>query len=437
MRYKTFSPILTTTRDLEDGAVPCIDGQLVVAKDGGGIFYDDGKKRTLVSNSDFSNTVNSLQLIDENGTYYPLFTDEEGSYITPKQLRSACSLYDKGDISTLILGNNTLREGQLELYGTNSGSTKIVPLNEGSNTNTLKLPITTGVLTTEEEMAATYLPLTGGGINGSLWVKDNISTNGNVYIGTSNGTTQSTIGVNSSAGEFALHSNPSNGMRGIWDSRSGDYLAYFDSSNNLYYSGGTFTSTLSVGDKYKSTESDLGVNSTAGKMYMYSNPDSNWRGIWDDVMNSYVFRINSGGIINYAGGIFQGDIEIPYKAATRGSEAPTVPVSMAATIDSTEVLSTYKTLLGSANINGSWNHVISVRHRNGAGDGTNYGMYIRATFSGNSGLVWQVQSSGTWYGEKTVLDSSNWGDYASKTYYGTSAPSSSVGKNGDTYIVYS
>jgi hypothetical protein len=64
-------------------------------------------------------------------------------------------------------------------------------------------------------------------------------------------------------------------------------------------------------------------------------------------------------------------------------------------------------------------------------------MYIRATLDGGSGLIWQAQSGGTWKGEKTILDSSNWGDYTSKTYYGTSAPSSSVGKNGDTYIVYS
>jgi hypothetical protein len=436
MKYKIFSPVLTTTRDMEDGIVPVVDGQLIVAKDGGGIFYDDGSKRTLVSNSEYSNTINSLQ-INEDGFFYPLFTDEDGDYITPKQLRSACTLFNKDDTSTLILGDNNLRKGQLQIYGADSGSTKIVPLNEGSNTNTLKLPITTGTLTTEEDMAATYLPLTGGGINGSLWVRDNISTSGNVYIGTSNGTTQSTVGVNSSAGEFALHSNPANGMRGIWDSRSSNYLAYFDTNNNLYYSGGTFTSNLYVGDQYKSTESDVGVNSTVGRMYMYSNPDSGWRGIWDDTMNSYIFRVNAGKIVNYAGGIFQGDIEIPYKASTRGSEAPTVPVSMAVTISSISDLSTYKTLLGTANIGGTWNHIISTRHRNGAGDGTTYGMYIRATLSGNSGLVWQVQSGSTWYGEKTILDSSNWGDYASKTYYGTSAPSSSVGKNGDTYIVYS
>jgi hypothetical protein len=199
------------------------------------------------------------------------------------------------------------------------------------------------------------------------------------------------------------------------------------------------TSNLFIGDSYKTTESDLGVNSTAGRMYMYSNPGSNWRGIWDDVMGSYVFRINSGGTINYSGGIFQGDIEIPYKASTRGSDAPTVPVSMAVTISSVSDLSTYKTLLGTANIDGTWNHIISTRHRNGAGDGNTYGMYIRSTLNGGSGLKWQTQngSGGGWTGEKTILDSSNWSSYTPQTYSGTSTPSSSTGKNGDIYVVYS
>ena len=71
---------------------------------------------------------------------------------------------------------------------------------------------------------------------------------------------------------------------------------------------------------------------------------------------------------------------------------------------------------GSYVCNGTWNNMISVRHRNGVSDGSSYGFYIRNVLTGASNLVYNQQYSGSWRGEVTLLDSSNYTDYTmSKT----------------------
>ena len=75
-----------------------------------------------------------------------------------------------------------------------------------------------------------------------------------------------------------------------------------------------------------------------------------------------------------------------------------------------------KSLIGSVSTGsgGLWS-AISVRHRNGAGDGNSWGMYIKAPLTTAGNLIWQQDLNGTATTEKTILDSSNYSTYANKT----------------------
>lgn len=57
--------------------------------------------------------------------------------------------------------------------------------------------------------------------------------------------------------------------------------------------------------------------------------------------------------------------------------------------------------------------MISVRHRNGYNDGFNYGMYLYSALTTSGNLIWNKQIvANTWQGERTLLDSVNFTDYA-------------------------
>lgn len=57
--------------------------------------------------------------------------------------------------------------------------------------------------------------------------------------------------------------------------------------------------------------------------------------------------------------------------------------------------------------NGTWHNLLSIRHRNGGGDGVTYGMYICSVMTSESNLVWRQQINGTWKDAKTIVDESN------------------------------
>ena len=63
--------------------------------------------------------------------------------------------------------------------------------------------------------------------------------------------------------------------------------------------------------------------------------------------------------------------------------------------------------------NNVWTDAISMRHRNGSGDGPSYGTYIRSSaMTGVSNLLWNHQYGGTWQGERTLIDSANLAGFA-------------------------
>lgn len=121
-----------------------------------------------------------------------------------------------------------------------------------------------------------------------------------------------------------------------------------------------------------------------------------------------------------SGGTLTGDVALPI---TKSSVDASLPVSGATmSISDITSLSNYKTYLGSYNHSGTWYNLISTRHRNGSGDGTSYGMYLRSTLTGSGNLTWGKQyGTSSWQAERTIIDSSNYTSYTvTKTGSGAS-----------------
>lgn len=100
------------------------------------------------------------------------------------------------------------------------------------------------------------------------------------------------------------------------------------------------------------------------------------------------------------------------------TEALYFPTPIAGTIDNGTITSggmkDYKSFIGSIKEQGNtWYNMISVRHRNGNGDGNLYGMFIRSLLEATtSSLVWNQQNNGTWGADRTILDSANFANFA-------------------------
>lgn len=127
-----------------------------------------------------------------------------------------------------------------------------------------------------------------------------------------------------------------------------------------------------------------------------------------------------------------------------------IPVAgdVSGVVSSVGALKNAKSVLGSAVMDGDWWGLISARHRNGAGDGTSYGLYLRSGLNWSSNLLWGKQyGANSWQGERTILDSANYTSYcatASHNHNSTYAPISfsrdsgwkTLWSYGDGYIKY-
>lgn len=67
--------------------------------------------------------------------------------------------------------------------------------------------------------------------------------------------------------------------------------------------------------------------------------------------------------------------------------------------------------IGTYNQNDQWYSTLSLRHRNGLDDGTNYGLQLRSILTQEDNLSWRQNINGSWKGWKTLLDSNNTADY--------------------------
>ena len=85
----------------------------------------------------------------------------------------------------------------------------------------------------------------------------------------------------------------------------------------------------------------------------------------------------------------------------------------------TDLLPTMRSYMGTYNYKTAsaddWYELISVRHRNGFGDGSGWGMMIFAPLFGGD-LQWNLNTNkDKWQGFRTILDSSNFVNYAAKS----------------------
>ncbi len=114
----------------------------------------------------------------------------------------------------------------------------------------------------------------------------------------------------------------------------------------------------------------------------------------------------SGGTMTGNIGIPSGKSNIDGSVPYAGSENNTLAISG---------FSNYKTYLGSFvnSANNAWYNAISVRHRNGNGDGSSYGMILYSTLTTSGSLLWNKQTgASSWQGERTIIDSANYNSYA-------------------------
>ena len=128
--------------------------------------------------------------------------------------------------------------------------------------------------------------------------------------------------------------------------------------------------------------------------------------------------------VKKAGDMMTGDLGIRAGASTIDGSVPYAGSAVASNIDVAD-LSNYKTILGAITMGSSiWYNIISIRHRNGNGDGNKYGMYIRSELTNvSSSLLWGKQANGTWVAERKILDSSNYSSVIGNSF---------VKKAGDT-----
>lgn len=125
--------------------------------------------------------------------------------------------------------------------------------------------------------------------------------------------------------------------------------------------------------------------------------------------------------LSLSGGRMTGDIGLPSAPSTIDGSVPYAGSTVIT--DNIATFSSYKTYLGTyMNSEGSWRNIISIRHRNGANDGINYGMMIYTALTGADSLRWNKQTGEkSWQGERIILDSSNYTSYTvTKTGSGAS-----------------
>ena len=126
--------------------------------------------------------------------------------------------------------------------------------------------------------------------------------------------------------------------------------------------------------------------------------------------------------VNVSGDTMTGDLGISNGRSSIDGSVPYCGSSGIGSKDLTE-LANYKTVLGAyTDKSGTWYALISVRHRNGQGDGNSYGLYLRSVLTASGNLMWGKQyGSSSWQAERVILDSANYTSYTvTKTGSGAS-----------------
>lgn len=113
--------------------------------------------------------------------------------------------------------------------------------------------------------------------------------------------------------------------------------------------------------------------------------------------------------VNVSGDTMTGDLGIRKDRSSIDGSVPFAGSTAASNADIT-AFSNLKTILGTyRDKNGTWYNIISIRHRNGKGNGSDYGMYLRSSLAGQGNLLWGKQyGNNSWQPERTILDTGNY-----------------------------
>lgn len=124
-----------------------------------------------------------------------------------------------------------------------------------------------------------------------------------------------------------------------------------------------------------------------------------------------------------------GDSYVPWDVDMVGISDSTGAVRAGATGPITsieEYCANQQSFMGSTMLkeNSEWWNLISCRHRNNTGDGSEYGMAIYAPLTNTAGtLYWNNQASGKWGAPRRIIDSNN-----AEVVVSTSQPTNSNAK---------
>ena len=134
-----------------------------------------------------------------------------------------------------------------------------------------------------------------------------------------------------------------------------------------------------------------------------------------------------------SGGDITGRVSLPIaRDSTSNTDNSNIPWAgtnnLSWDTDMWTTLKNRKSLMGTFSDGSKWWNVISNRHRNGNGDGTSYGMYLRTTLQDDGHLLWAKQKgASSFMAERTILDSSNYSTYANKTTITNNLTTSTTG----------
>lgn len=234
---------------------------------------------------------------------------------------------------------------------------------------------------------------------------------------------------------IAAHKNFLNGLSvgGLGITKSQDDVVYIDA--NLVVRGGITmyaTDTVDV----PSIIDSLPTASTSAKGLASFDPnffsvDDNGNvsfigstgGVDESILADYAKKTDLSAYLSLNGGQMTGNIGY---TLSPDSYVIGLPAAGSFSINSNflETLSYSKSFIGSCldESTSIWDHVISIRHRNGLDDGYKYGIYLRTRLTTTDNLAWDKQIDGRWQGERVILDSVNWSQYVTATDGGNYLP---------------
>ena len=204
--------------------------------------------------------------------------------------------------------------------------------------------------------------------------------------------------------------------------------------------GNTWTDIQTISDSY-------GTNSSVIKTGPYSvDSKFSFRAIatdyftnatvYADVSPSFsLINFGAGGKSLAFGGVSANDGSFESYLPTKVHNRFQVPVSkdlidngvpfagVGPTLTDMSQLSEYRSLMGSLVLNGTWNNILSIRHRNGFSDGNKFGMYIRSALTSSGSLFYRQQYGGNWASERMIVDSRNYPEATKRYHYRFYCPS--------------